>query len=189
MLGRQPHHIVSTLLHAVWHRSRRSSTSDGDVEESNQSRNCPSPEGSRQCCARNHRIGRVQDRAPTVAPSTDGSPGEFDRAPIACVAGPWTEGRLALAGTGGGSDQGLPRFSSSVAPQFPPQKANRPVGSCGAAPAGWLWLQLLQSGWPAVLPRDDETNDSLHYEYDTYLRSVCRMSATIPVLLYYCIFF
>lgn len=106
---------------------------------------------------------------------------------LACVAGPWTEGRLALAGTGGGSDQGLPRFSSSVAPQFPPQKANRPVGSCGAAPAGWLWLQLLQSGWPAVLPRDDETNDSLHY--DTYLRSVCRMSATIPVLLYYCIFF
>lgn len=57
---------------------------------------------------------------------------------LACVAGPWTEGRLALAGTGGGSDQGLPRFSSSVAPQFPPQKANRPVGSCGAAPAGWL---------------------------------------------------
>jgi hypothetical protein len=97
LLGRQPHHIVSTLLHAVWHRSRRSSTSDGDVEESNQSRNCPSPEGSRQCCARNHRIGRVQDRAPTVAPSTDGSPGEFDRAPIACVAGPWTEGRQAQA--------------------------------------------------------------------------------------------
>jgi hypothetical protein len=77
LLGRQPHHIVSTLLHAVWHRSRRSSTSDADVEESNQSRNCPSPEGSRQCCARNHRIGRVQYRAP----STNGSPGEFDRAP------------------------------------------------------------------------------------------------------------
>jgi hypothetical protein len=36
---------------------------------------------SRQRCARDHRIGRVQDRAPAVAPSTDGSPGEFDRAP------------------------------------------------------------------------------------------------------------
>lgn len=138
LLGRQPHHIVSTLLHAVWHRSRRSSTSDGDVEESNQSRNCPSPEGVGSAVLvttelDGYRTGpRLWPRPRMVLPPASLT------VHLACVAGPWTEGRLALAGTGGGSDQGLPRFSSSVAPQFPPQKANRPVGSCGAAPAGWL---------------------------------------------------